>query len=270
MVRRRATMRRLITLSVLLLLFLWPGSGQAGPFKTGFLVVAPDRGFLGNQETQAVFDEFKKDYPASLALVGRDYNGLGSEYSAYISRAVAELETAGITEIMAIPLFLSSSDPVFKKITPYLPAYAVKGKIHWATPMKDSHLTAQILLDRVDSLSQDSDRERLVVLGVGAIDEESERSIRADLQPLVEYVKRYRSFKEVQIGIYYDRDAEAILKEKKNQAIDDLVTRMAAKKGKTLVVPFFIGPKFDNQMSLTRWFANKFNDGLQINSMTWM
>ncbi|MER3425500.1 MAG: hypothetical protein C4293_21950 [Nitrospiraceae bacterium] len=31
----------------------------------GFLVIAPDRGFLGNQEIRAVFDEFKSAYPRS-------------------------------------------------------------------------------------------------------------------------------------------------------------------------------------------------------------
>lgn len=76
--------------------------------RTGFLVVAPDRGFLGNQEIQAVFQEFKKSYtPASLAFIGRDYNGVGTEYSAYLSRAIEELRQAGTSEIVSIPLFLS-------------------------------------------------------------------------------------------------------------------------------------------------------------------
>ena len=34
----------------------------------------------------------------------------------------------------------------------------------------------------------------------------------------------------------------------------------AAKKGKTLVAPFFIGPKYSNMMSLTHFFDRKFKD----------
>lgn len=250
-------MRRLMIAAILVSLFCQPGMGLAAPAKTGFLVVAPDRGFLGNQEIQALFDEFKKGVPAALARVGRDYNGLESEYSAYLRRAVDELRKAGVTEIVAIPLFLSSDDPILRKVTPHLASYVSGETIRWAAPMGESHLTAQILLDRVDRLSQDPERERLVVVGVGAMDEESEKGLRADLDRMVVYAKRYRPFKEVQVGIYYDRDAEAGLKEKKNQAADDLIVRTAAKKGRTILVPFFIGPKFDSHMSLTRWLGDK-------------
>lgn len=250
----------LMKLAVLAIIFCWPGLGLAVSAKTGFLIIAPDRGFLGNQETQAIFQEFKKGYTTSLAFVGRDYNGVGSEYSGYISQAVGDLKRAGVTQIVAIPLFLSSSDPVFKKVIPYLPSYVSGSSIQWAAPMQESHLTSQILLDRVRALSRDPEQERLVVLATGAMDEESGKMIEAELEPLAQYVKRYLPLKEVEIGIYYDRDAAKEVREKKNQAVDDLVTRMAAKKGQALVVPFFIGPKFDGHMAMTQWISDKFKD----------
>lgn len=230
--------------------------GRSGE-KTGFLLVAPDRGFLGNREIEALFGEFKKDYPSALALAGRDYNGLESEYSAYLKRAVDELKAAGVRRIVAIPLFLSPADPIFQKVAPHLPAYASGEAIRWTAPMRESHLTAQILLDRVERLSRNPEEERLVVAGVGAMDEKSESALRADLTHLVGYVKRYRPFKETGVGIYYDREAEAGLRDKKNKEVDDLIVRTAAKKGRTIVVPFFIGPKFDSHMSLTRWLGEK-------------
>src|SRR5512145_3083504 len=72
----------------------------AGPVHaaagTGFLVVAPERGFLGNQEIRAVFEDFKATYaPASLIFVGRDYTGIGSAYSEYVDHALNELREAG-------------------------------------------------------------------------------------------------------------------------------------------------------------------------------
>ncbi|WDT82732.1 MAG: hypothetical protein MPW14_25425 (plasmid) [Candidatus Manganitrophus sp.] len=144
---------------------------------------------------------------------------------------------------------------MLKKVLPHLPRYASAGAIRVAAPMRESHLLSQILLDRIDALSEDSEQERLVVLGIGAIDEASESILRGELQSLTDYVSRYHSFKETQIGIYYDREAEAKLREKKNKEVDDQVIRTAAKKGKTLVVPFFIGPRFDSHMSLTRWIG---------------
>ncbi len=230
------------------------------PSKTGFLLVAPDRGFLGNQEIEAVYEAFQRDYPASLAWAGRGYNRVGGEYSEYLTRAVDHLKRAGATEIVAIPLFLSQADPILKKMAPHLPAYAAGGTIRWAPAMGESHLTAQILLDRVEALSRDPEQERLVVLGTGAVDEAGEAALRTGLQSLTEYVSRYRPFKETQIGIYYDREAEAELREKKSREVDEMIVKTAAKKGRTLVVPFFIGPKFDSHMSLTRWLADKLKE----------
>jgi len=50
----------------------------AAPATVEFLVVAPGRGFLGNQEVRSLVNEFKRSYPAALGLVGRDYTGVES------------------------------------------------------------------------------------------------------------------------------------------------------------------------------------------------
>jgi hypothetical protein len=224
-----------------------------------FCVVAPDRGFLGNQEIQAVFQEFKKSYsPASLALIGRDYNEVGSEYSAYLSRALRELKQASATEIVAIPLFLSQADPVLQKVVAHLPAYAVAGTTRWAMPMAESYLVGQILLDRVEAVSRDPEQERLFVIGVGATDEASERALNADIETLLAYVRERRSFKETRAVVYYDRDASEA--EANNEAVDTLIMEAAAKKGRTIMVPATIGPKFDHPMALIYWLDQKFKD----------
>ncbi|NOY84142.1 MAG: hypothetical protein GXO96_04870 [Nitrospirae bacterium] len=228
--------------------------------KTGFLVLAPDRGFLGNQEIKSLFETFKKDYPAALALVGSNYNGVESEYSLYITDAIKTLKDEGASDIVVLPLFLSASDPVLKKVRPHLPAYAAGARVRWAASLSKSHFSAQILLDRVSEKSQNPEAEHVVVLGMGVMNEVGEAALRADLEKLTAYVHRYRSFKSIEIGIYYHRRADATLKETKNKAVDDLVIRSAAKKGQLIVTPFFIGPKFDNRMSMTHWLSRKFKD----------
>lgn len=227
--------------------------------RIGFLVVAPDRGFIGNQETQAVFQEFKKSYtPASLALIGRDYNGVGTEYSAYLSRALEELRQAGVTEIVSIPLFLSQADPVLQKVTTHLPAYAAAATTRWAAPMAESYLVGQIVLDHVEVMSRDPEQERLFVIGVGATDEASERALKADLDRLISYVSHRKSFKETQAVVYYDRDAAGA--EAKNKAVDASIIQAAAKKGRTIAIPATLGPKFDYSMALTHWIGQKFKE----------
>ena len=52
---------------VLLMLLSWFPIVQTADaqLRTGFLVLAPDRGFLGNREIKKLFESFTKDYPAS-------------------------------------------------------------------------------------------------------------------------------------------------------------------------------------------------------------
>ncbi len=234
---------------------------EAGAFaesdRTGFLVVAADRGFLGNQEIQTAFTEFRKLYsPAVLALVGRDYDGIGSEYSVYLTKALHELKESGITQVIGVPLFLSEADPLLQKVVVNMPAYEVPGAIHWATSMADSYLIKQILLDRVEKVSRESEEERLFVVGIGAIDEASERVMKRDLEKLVSYVSERKSFKEARVAIYYDRDAPG--SDAKNREVDSVVLQVAAKKGRTVVVPATLGPKFDYSMTLTNWIGQRF------------
>jgi sirohydrochlorin ferrochelatase len=214
--------------------------------KPGFLVVAPDRGFVGNQEVRTLVEEFKKEYPAALGLIGREYTGVEGEYAVYLSRAVQELKQAGATEIVAIPLFLSGADPLLKRVMPALPAYAAGLPVRWASAMADDYLIGQIVLDRVNEISQQPDAERLILIGIGATDEASEKLLKTDVDRLLAYVDRYKHFRESESIVYYDREAEGA--EKKNQEIKAHVLAQIAKQGRTLIVPAFIGPKFDHSI----------------------
>ena len=249
-------MMRLWLLFITLVFFAgWSPIANAAPAKVGFLVVAPDRGFLGNKELRSLVDEFKKSYPAALGLVGREYTGVEGEYAAYLTRAVQELKQAGATEIVAIPLFLSAADPVLTRAMPTLPAYAQGLPIRWAPPMVEDYLIRQVILDRVEALSQQPDQERLLLVGIGATDEASEKALKADVEKLLAYVARYKQFRETETVIYYDRAAEGA--EAKNKEIKARVLAQIAKQGRTLVVPAFIGPRFDHSMSMTSWMGQE-------------
>lgn len=234
----------------------WSPIAEAAPAPVGFLVVAPDRGYLGNQEVRSLVDEFKKSYPAALGLVGRDYTGVDGEYAAYLSRAAQELKQAGATEIVAIPLFLSEADPLLKRIKPLVPAYTGGLPVRWAPAMAHDYLIGQIVLDRVEALSEQTESERLILVGAGAMDEASAIALKADLDKLLGYVKRYKNFRDAETVIYYDRAADNA--EQKNREIKSRLLAQIAKQGRTLLVPVLIGPKFDTAMSLTSWLGGQF------------
>lgn len=258
------------SLVAVLAVLVWAVSVSAVESRTGFLVVAQDRGFVGNQELGDVVQEFRRDYPAALALIGREYTGVDDEYAVYLTRAVQELKQSGATEIVAIPLFLSAADPVLQRAMPMVRAYVADLPVRWAPAMAQSYLTGQVVLDRVEALSQQDGPaapgshghpERLILLGLGAVDEGSEKALKADLDRLLAYVQRYTHFQSAESVVQYDREAEGA--EAKNREIKAHVLSQIAKQGRTLVVPAFIGPKFDRSMAMTAWLGNQFS-GLNV------
>ena len=228
--------------------------------KTGFLVLAPDRGFVGNNETLSVFKKFKKEYSAKIVFIGRKYDGLDSNYSEYIQKALSGFDALSVSKIVIIPLFLSKYNHILQELKKNLPAYTFKGQVHWNETMSESYLTGQILLDRVKKISNNPSQEKLVILGRGALDEKSEKLMTKELEELSDYIKRRKVFKSIQTGIYYSYNAKEKLRETKDNEVDDMVIHTAAKKGNTLVIPFFIGPKYSNMMSLTHFFDRRFQD----------
>lgn len=244
-------------LSFMIFVFM-PLKVSAGTAKTGFMVVAADRGFLGNQEINTIMAQFKRTQIASLALIGKNRQGIEGDYADYIQLAVNELEKQGVKNIVAIPLFLSGADATFKQYRKQITSMKGRAAIQWAPPMAESFLTAQILLDRVEALSTSPAQERLVVLGAGAVDEDSEQRIKDDLEKLVREVTDRHDFREVAVHVYYNRGAPD--QEKKNEAIDELIIRAAARRGHTLLAPFSIGAKFDQRMSMEGWLGRKFGE----------
>lgn len=254
--RDRTSLGALLGLVVFYLACAAPVPAAQGP---GFLVVAPDRGFLGNQEIRAVFEEFKAAYAAaSLLFIGRDYAGVGSPYSEYVSRALAEFKQAGVTDLVAIPFFVSDADPILQRVRASLPEYRHTGTITWAPPMADSYLIGQVVLDRAMELSGDHGREQLIVVGFGATDVDNERSMQRHLGKLADYVSRYRPLQETRSIVYYDRAAPDA--EERNTAADAAVTRMAAKRGRTLAILATLGPKFDHSMAFLSSLKQRFQD----------
>ena len=229
--------------------------------RVGFLVLAQDRGYLGNKDIQTLFDNFAEEYHSKLVFVGRNYNGIGSEYSDYIQGAFSKFDSENISKLIVIPLFFSNSNNILKKIRANFPAYN-KGnyEIKWTPSMSNSYLIAQILLDRVNKLSEDQENEKLVILGMGVTDKESESSISKEYQKVVDYIKERKKFKEVSVGLYYDYGVERKIRKEKNKKVDNMVIRTAAKKGDTLLIPFLIGPKFSHMMSMTHWLNQKFEE----------
>ena len=229
--------------------------------RTGFLVVAPDRGFLGNREVKILFESFAQNYRASLAFVEREYGGPDRSYEIFLKDSLDKLEEQNLDRVIVISLFLTQLNPVVQDIHNFLRDYKPSFVLEWAEPMVKSYLIAQILYDRIIEISKDPINERLVLMGIGPVDEASEKLLQAEYQALLALVNKHFSFKETKAVLYYNfLTAEKELRKKKNKEVDQIIIDSAAKKGKALLVPFVMGPKYSHRMSLVHWMNGKFED----------
>ena len=229
--------------------------------RTGFLVVAPDRGFLGNREVKILFESFAQNYRASLAFVEREYGGPDRSYEIFLKDSLNKLEEQNLDRVIVISLFLTQLNPVVQDIHNFLRDYKPSFVLEWAEPMVKSYLIAQILYDRIIEISEDPINERLVLMGIGPVDEASEKLLQAEYQALLAQVNKHFSFKETKAVLYYNfLTAEKELRKKKNKEVDQIIIDSAAKKGKALLVPFVMGPKYSHRMSLVHWMNGKFED----------
>lgn len=220
--------------------------------QTGFLVVAGDRGAVGNREVETVFNKFSRDYFATLTFIGWEED----KYSSYFNSALKEIKNKGAGRVVVIPLMISSHDPHFRKMERLLTAqtkevFGSNFNPVITPPLKESYLFDQILFDHIQIISKDMEQERLVVVGFGVATQEDSDKMKEDLHFLLNRVRRFWNFKETTASIFFHPYAEKKVKEGGDEAALQLITRTAAKKGRTLVIPMSIGMKTDSAMSFS-------------------
>ena len=117
--------------------------------------------------------------------------------------------------------------------------------------MGDHYLLAKILEERARELSQEPTKERLVVVGFGATNDEEAEEIRSVLGKLVAKVKHRRPFQEAQAAVlYHNAGPEKVVREG-NQKAQELIKSLAADKNlRTILIPFHLGFKHTGSMQM--------------------
>lgn len=219
--------------------------------EVGFLVLAPDRGFLGNEEVRDVYEEFAKEYSAALVFATNKKTGEN------LKNGIDVLKQKKVKKIWVLPLFLSPANALYQK------AVKALSERKWGVPlkiggtMKESYLIEEILKERIEDLSKTPSKEVLVVVGYGAFDPEGEAAIQEDLEELVGRVNRSFRFRATEVLVMYDWIAEETLRD---DAFDRVVERVAlnrAKGERVLVVPFNFGRKLTNMMAVWNWVKRR-------------
>ena len=207
---------------------------------TGFLVVAADRGFVGNEEIIDEFRLFAKGRNASLIFVTDERT------QKYLGTGVDRLLNKGAERIVVMPLFISAADPRYILARQLLERGKVAVPVSYVRPYGESVTAVEDLADKFRIIKQPADTS-LVVVGYGAVDNDSEQEMLADWRRIVEKAAAGFGFSSINVLIGHDRkDEEA---EKYSAGLKQGMADAAGSGINTVVVPFHLGPRFDSMMS---------------------
>ncbi len=217
--------------------------------EPGFVLIAPDRGFLGNREIKDVYEPFSREYRARLVFISlaRDYEEAVRQK---LKETIGDLREQGAEAIVMLPLLLSEADPHRQKAKALLESLAEP--LPFAPSMAEDYLTAQILEDRARALSQTPAKERLVVIGSGAMSFEEAEAMRKDLVRVAESVTGRLGFRETTAVVLFHPAAPDDILHEGNRKAAEAIRAAASGSLRPVVIPFHLGSKHTASMHLGR------------------
>ena len=208
--------------------------------KAGFLVLAPDRGFAGNEEIGDAFDAFAKGRNASLVFITDERS------SKYVKSGFDKLVDRGARRIAVVPLFMWSADPRYRLARRLLEQQKSPVPVAYAPLYGETFFAVEDLADRFRLVGEPSN-SRLIIAGYGATDNDNEQAMRADLRRIAESAGAGFGFASIEVVIAYDVNGEE--GEKRAAGFRRQLVDATAKSGDApalaptpVVVPFISAP----------------------------
>jgi sirohydrochlorin ferrochelatase len=196
--------------------------------------VAPDRGFLGNEEARDAFEAFAAGRNAALVFATDERT------KASLDAGLESLLAAGAQRVVVLPFFLSRSDARARRVEALLAGDArPRARIEWGRAYGESYLAVESLAERLRGLEATGGR-RLIVVGAGARGVAPGPELLGDFLRLAESAAQGLGFESVRVVVEGER-------ERLRAAMADA----AAGGLRPVVVPFHQGSKLDGMMSFT-------------------
>ena len=222
----------------------WAQSPDTADGTPGVLVLAPDRGFLGNEKTRDAVADFR-DHADNVGLAFATYE----ETASNLNEALSSVNTEH--GVVVLPLFLSAHHALYQTAQDAMPA--VDGGVTWADPLGTSYLSEEILFDRVAALSEQPDDEALVVVGYGATDATRADSIQAALQASAQRAAEKHGLGGSDVVVQYTRTAPEKASRAAIGQATQTVKAAANEHERVLVVPYNLGMEYTSMMSSWMW-----------------
>jgi len=226
-------------------------SPSAAP-ETGFLVVAADRGFQGNEEIRDAFEALARSRNAALA-VATDERTRES-----LREALGTLAEHGARRVVVLPAFVSASDAQLAMVKRLLAESEAPLPVSFATAFGDSYLAVEALAEGFRAVREPKGR-RVIVVGYG---DASSGEIQRDWERLAARAAEGFGFSSVRTAVWNSgRSAEYRAQQERFK--EGLAA--AARDGeRPIVVPFHLGRKADSMMSFDAALKRALPTGAEI------
>ncbi|MEC0246560.1 CbiX/SirB N-terminal domain-containing protein [Paenibacillus chitinolyticus] len=124
-----------------------------------------------------------------------------------IQDGITWLENRGVTDLIVIPLFVSKGSTHLDEIAyalglkpaPLLPTdlepFEIKASVHMTPPMdEDAELLAEMVYEKIRSLSEDPEREIVLLVGHGSVEQLFHLAWRGSLERISQALKKTGGF----------------------------------------------------------------------------
>ena len=101
--------------------------------QTGFLVLAADRGFVGNEEIRDAFELFSNNHATALVFVTDERT------QQTLTTGLDSLRKKGVRRIVVLPLFISTAEPRYQLARELLSREKEKHPLIFARPYGESY-----------------------------------------------------------------------------------------------------------------------------------
>ncbi|MCW5619385.1 MAG: cobalamin biosynthesis protein CbiX [Nitrosomonas sp.] len=237
---------------LLTIVLVYAGTTQAANTvpnnQTGFLIIAADRGFLGNEEIRDAFEPFSANHPAALVFVTDERT------QQTLKSGLDSLRHQGVERIVVLPLFISAAEPRYRLVHQLLTQEKGNTPPVFARLYGESYFAVEALADRFHMMEQTTD-QHLLVVGYGATDDASKQAMHKDWARIVKQASQGFDFRSTHTLVLPERgtdeDGEHYATRVTQQLTDALTSlKPVVKGGQNQVIAFALGPKHDSMMSL--------------------
>ncbi|GIW42382.1 MAG: hypothetical protein KatS3mg076_2959 [Candidatus Binatia bacterium] len=225
------------------------------PRPVGALVLAPDRGFLGNEELRDALAPLSRKVPLEMVFVtdARARETLGE--------ALQRLRTRGVGRIVALPAFLFSADPRFRLACRLL----AEARTRTPTPIETaavfgrSSFALEVLAAELRGLPGSRD---IVLVGYGASGsfprEEMEGELLATARRAADGTSHELKGAVVWPDIFDRRAGEA------SRSASQRLSELLKEAPRPAVLAFHLGPKLDGMMAFDRVLRRNLPRGVEL------